>query len=343
MWAICALVAIGGYQLLVVPGPSSIDRLVIVVLLGLLAGTTLIRPFIGVLILLTLGVLLAFPLPVEWLQSMWPPAGALRGIGGMTTFVVALVMAIWRRPPTRRPDGTLVVASRLVNWVALLCAVGGPVIGWYAFFTFTPGDKYGWLLFYGLAVGLFGLVLFSAYSAFYVLTVRPGQAALLAVAYPALLLVLATAGPHWVVPRPPVAEAIVESRLTDGRLVRASRASPVGPPGYAVDGRADSAWNAGTHALAWIEIDLGKPSTITEIRLLVAQSPTGETHHQVIGISSTGSEHLLAEFRGVTRDGEWLTQVLTTPLADVRSVRITTMASPSWVAWSEIEVDVEER
>lgn len=346
MWATCALVSIGGYQLLVGQQHPPINLVLILVLLGLLATTSLIRPSLGMLTLLGLGLLLAFPLPVEWLQSMWPPAGAIRGVGGMTVLVVALVTAIWRRPPSRRPDGTSVVASRLVNWVALLCAVGGPVIGWAAFFAFTRGDLFGRdaiVGMVGLAVGLFGLVLFSGYSAFHVLTGRPGQAAILAVAYPALLLALALAGPRWVVSRPPLADAITENRLADGRLVRASRASPDEPPAKALDRRVDTAWNAATHAPAWIEIDLGKPSTIKEIRLLVAQFPDGETYHQIIGISSTGSVQPLAEFRGFTRDGDWLTQSLATPVADVRSVRITTLVSPSWVAWNEIELDVKGR
>lgn len=139
---------------------------------------------------------------------------------------------------------------------------------------------------------------------------------------------------------PSVAEGVVENRLADGRLVRASLASPLGPPAYALDGRTDTAWNSGSFAPAWIEIEFGAPTTITEIGLPLAQSPAGETIHEVIWISATGVERPLAEFRGVTRDGEWLTPSLTTPVVDVDSIRISTQASPSWVAWREFELVV---
>ncbi len=253
MWATGVLVAIGGYQLLLAQGRSPINLVFISVLLAVLAGASLIRPSVGAATLLILGVLLALPPPMEWLSLVLPPGnykGDLRWIGSLTVFVVGLITAIWRRPPTRRPDGTLVVASRLVNWLALLCAVGGPVIGWAVFAALTPGDLFGRDAMVGLigtAVGLFGLVLFSGYSAFHVLTRAPGRAAILAVAYPLGLGPLVMSAPLWVAPRVPVPEAIVENRLADGRLVSASHASPAGPPVYAIDGRADTAWNAGTH------------------------------------------------------------------------------------------------
>jgi hypothetical protein len=344
MWSTCTVITIGGYQLLA-QGRSPINVVFILILLGLLAGTSLIGPSVGMLTLLTLGVLLAWPLPIGWLLSILPPdlsaaSHDVNWIGGLTVLLVALVVAIWRRPPPRRPDGTSIVATRLVNWLALLCVVGGPVVGFAAFEALTPGDIYGRLLVLGLAVGLFGLALSGGYSAFLVLTGRPGQAAILAVAYPVLLLSLALMGPRWTTTRPPMAEVIVETTLDDGRLVRASRASPAGPPAYALDGRADSAWNAGTFAPAWIEIDLGAPATITGVRLLVSQSPAGETIHEVIGISPTGIVRPITDFRGVTRDGDWLTHVLTTPALDIQVVRVATRVSPSWVAWREIDIDV---
>lgn len=347
VWSTCAVITVGGYQLLLAQGRSPINVVFILVLLGLLATTSVIGPTVGMLSLVTLGVLLAWPLPIGWLLSILPPdlSAASRDvswIGGLTVLIVALAMAIWRRPPPRRPDGTSIVATRLVNWLALLCTVGGPIVGLAAFEAFTPGDIYGRLLVLGLAVGLFGIVLFSGYSAFHVLTGRPGQAAILAVAYPALLLGLALVGPRWTTTRPPMAEVIVETTLDDGGLIRASRASPVGPPAYALDGRADTAWNAGWFAPAWIEIDLGAPATITGVRLLVAQSPAGETIHEIVGISPAGIERPIAEFRGVTRDGDLLTQSLTTPALDIQVVRVTTLVSPSWVAWREIEIDLGE-
>jgi len=340
LWAAGVLAAIAVYQLREPNGSFSyINLSLCLIATGFLAGTYLIRPSIGALMLLVLGLLLAWPLPAGWLRSLdlFAATGdTVRPVGAATFLVVALVMAIWRRPPTRNPDGTSVGASRLVNRVVLLCVVGGPVIQLVAF---VAWNYYSSPFFIGLAIGLFGLLLFAGYSAFHDVIGRPRPAAILAVAYPAMLLALALLGPGWVVATPSVAEG-VENRLADGRVVRASLASPLGPPAYALDGRADTAWNAATHAPAWIEIDLGEPSAISGIGLLVAQFPDGETTHQVIGISSTGSELPLADFRGYTRDGQWLRQSLTTPLVDVQSIRITTWASPSWVAWKEIEIEI---
>lgn len=132
---------------------------------------------------------------------------------------------------------------------------------------------------------------------------------------------------------------VVENRLGDGRVVRASSATAAGPPSGAFDGTVDLTWNAGRFAPAWIEVDLGAPTTITEIRLLVAQSPAGETAHVVTGTSPSGNlGQQLVEFRGSTHDGQWPTQTLTPPAANVRYVRVETVAGPSWVAWREIEI-----
>lgn len=341
-WATCAVLTIGGYVLLLAPGRSNINVLFILALLGVLAGAFRFGSSLGALSLVTLGGLLALQLPVEWLVAPLPvdiarQAHDVGWIGALTILIVALVMAIRQRPPTRLSDGTSVLESRLVTWIALLCVVGGP-----AFTVVTFGASSNDLSLrpavFGLPVGLFGVVLFSGYWAFHTVSGRPRTAAILALAYPALLVAAAN-GSHWVVSTPaPQPAAVVENILPDGRVVRASAASPGQLPANALDGRANTAWHAARHPPAWIELDLVEPSTVAEIKLLVAQSPGGETTHQVIGVNSTGGEATLAEFRGVTQDGQWLIQALTPPAVDIRTVRITTLASPSWVAWSEIEV-----
>jgi len=300
------------------------------------------RGSIWALSLLVLGVLFAWPLPTGWFRSMFPgvrPFGHDPNVvAGVAVFLVALLWAIWRRPPTRHPDGTPIAASRLVNWLVVTCSVGGPLVGWYLYDAFSPGDIYMRPVVFGVGAALFSLLVFIGYAAFHVLVRRPGRAALLAVVYPATLVLAATIGPRWVTSRPPVPDTIVHSALPNGRLVKSSTALPELPPSNAFDGRADTVWGSGGFAPAWIEIDLGRPSTITQIRLLVAQSPAGETIHRAIGISSSGKEGQLAEFRGVTTEGDWLTVTLTTPVFDIQSIRITTLASPSWVAWRQIEI-----
>lgn len=338
MWATCALLTIGGYQLLLAQGRSPFNVVFIVVLLGILAWTSLLKPPARAIALLTLGLVLAWQLPIYWLLTLLPPDLARAGkdfawIGGLTVLIVTLVTAIWRRPPTRRPDGSVVLESRLINWIALMCAVGGPIIGWAVYSEFARGDIYMRPLFIGLAVGLYGLLLMSAYAVLTIIA-RPRAAAILALLYP-VLLVAAAHAPRWAVAIRSEPVAIVEDVSMDGRSLRASGRSLDHAPAYAFDGRTDTAWNAGRSAPAWIEVDLGKPTAIAEIRLLVAQFPEGETIHQVTAIDSTGREAPLGELRGSTREGQWLS--LSTPqTVGVRSVRVTTLASPSWVAWREI-------
>jgi len=43
-------------------------------------------------------------------------------------------------------------------------------------------------------------------------------------------------------------------------------------------------------------------------------------------------------FDQVTRDATWLTFTPGAPIEDVQIIRIETLESPSWVAWSEIQV-----
>ncbi|HEX6033466.1 MAG TPA: amidohydrolase family protein, partial [Anaerolineales bacterium] len=57
--------------------------------------------------------------------------------------------------------------------------------------------------------------------------------------------------------------------------VTASMSLPNFPPGNVMDGDLETIWNAGSGPEQWIQIDLGKPTTITGIRLHVSQYPAG--------------------------------------------------------------------
>jgi hypothetical protein len=193
--AACAALAIGAYQLLLRPINSPIDLVFIGVLLGLVAGASLLSRSVLALVVLTIGVLMAWRGFVGWLV-LWPADIAvnrsdLAWIVVLTLLIVALVFAVRWRPPTRSPNGTVVLESRIVNWVALLCVLGGPVLGLVALMAFAPGDRYLRPLVLGLAVGVYGLLLLAGYSAFYAVTHRPQSAAILAAVYPPLLLVVA--------------------------------------------------------------------------------------------------------------------------------------------------------
>jgi F5/8 type C domain-containing protein len=123
-----------------------------------------------------------------------------------------------------------------------------------------------------------------------------------------------------------------------GRSVLASAEQPPTPATAAVDGDTKSLWIAGQFAPQWLEIDLGAPVAIAAIRLGVAQTPAGGTVHAVLGRSPGGSYHELHVFTESTTDGDLLEYAPLAPWQDIRYLRIETRASPSWVAWREVEV-----
>ena len=130
----------------------------------------------------------------------------------------------------------------------------------------------------------------------------------------------------------------ITRNLSLGASVRASRALPDESPEKAIDGLADTQWGAGFDATQWIEVDLGKPARISEIRLMVAQFPEGETTHIIKVRSANGSFSEAVRFSQNTRSEEWLVFTPPAPLEDIQIVRVETTRSPSWVAWKEIQI-----
>lgn len=121
------------------------------------------------------------------------------------------------------------------------------------------------------------------------------------------------------------------------RPVRVSSALPDAPGARAVDGT-EAGWSSGQSAPGDIEIDLGEPRTVRQVILHVDQYPAGRTHHQVWAILTDRSPVLIGDLVGQTRGGQTLTVTPPTPIGNVIAVRVETLESPSWVAWSEIEV-----
>jgi hypothetical protein len=132
-----------------------------------------------------------------------------------------------------------------------------------------------------------------------------------------------------------------ERNLALTSTVSASRWLGSNPASYAVDGIGMDWWSAGAFTPQWIEIDLGQPATVRIIRLVVSQSPRGETRHEVRAGAEHGNLTLVHTFEGVTDDLQILEWRPETPLENVRYVRITTRTSPSWIGWREIEVIAE--
>jgi predicted amidohydrolase YtcJ len=106
------------------------------------------------------------------------------------------------------------------------------------------------------------------------------------------------------------------------------------PAAHAVDGDVETGWGAGAGPEQWIEIDLGEQREVTCVRLLVDQYPAGHTIHRVDGGSHPQPERQLGVLEAVTEYGDWLEL---SGSWDIRYLRVTTLESPSWVAWLEIE------
>jgi predicted amidohydrolase YtcJ len=108
------------------------------------------------------------------------------------------------------------------------------------------------------------------------------------------------------------------------------------PAAHAVDGNPETGWGAGAGAEQWIEIDLGQHHEVNCVRLLVDQHPAGHTVHRVNGGSHPDPERQLGVLAAATEYGDWLEL---SGSWNIRYLRITTLESPSWIAWLEIETN----
>lgn len=108
----------------------------------------------------------------------------------------------------------------------------------------------------------------------------------------------------------------------------------------AVDGDNSTAWNAGTfagtHTPQYVDLDLRTAQTISHIRLLTNQAPSGTTTHTVYGGPQKTNLAVLKVISGFTTDNQALD--IYGSFANIRYLRVETEQSPSWVSWREISV-----
>ncbi len=128
-----------------------------------------------------------------------------------------------------------------------------------------------------------------------------------------------------------------EYSLTERATATASRSLPDQPPEAAIDGGSPQ-WGSGADAPQYIEIALESPQTVDEIRLTVAQFPAGPTRHEIWVGQSRSPLVLVHTFTGSTAEHDVLVYSPDETLQQVDVVRIVTTASPSWVAWREINI-----
>jgi hypothetical protein len=135
---------------------------------------------------------------------------------------------------------------------------------------------------------------------------------------------------------------IPNDNLAYDKPVTASSNLPEEPPQNAVDDNAGTTWGAGEGPVQWIQVDLQGSFRITAIRLLVSQYPAGNTVHRIqVRDSVSAAFQTVHEFNGVTNDNDWLIFEPDASIEDVSQIRIQTIASPSWVAWRDIQVHGE--
>ena len=110
-----------------------------------------------------------------------------------------------------------------------------------------------------------------------------------------------------------------------------------GAPSNVVDRNLGNIWNSGSFpsAATWIQIDLGAVRNFRRIRLLPRISPSGTTTQAIYVGPTPSPTTLLSAWTGQTNDRQWVDLSLS---GSARYVRILTTASPSWVAWGEIEL-----
>ena len=106
----------------------------------------------------------------------------------------------------------------------------------------------------------------------------------------------------------------------------------------AIDGNSSSVWSSQQPAPQWYSIVLDDLYLVDRIQLEVTQAPSGRTTHEIWLGNGSGTRTLFERLPNIhTEDGQLL-DVAVNPPRIVDEVLILTLASPSWVAWREINV-----
>jgi len=144
------------------------------------------------------------------------------------------------------------------------------------------------------------------------------------------------------------ADIVVSEGLGSAAYTASSNFYSETMPEKAFDGDFSNMWNSGTWPMSWIEVDLGKPTRITQILLSVEQLPAdANTVHEIwmsssaIGNDTSGAV-LATTLAGRTYDAQVLSAAFSIP-PTAQHVQIRTISSPSWVAWNEIQIMAHDK
>ena len=112
-------------------------------------------------------------------------------------------------------------------------------------------------------------------------------------------------------------------------------------PANIVDADESTGWISGGHAEQWIELDFGAQKTLSSMSLVVEQSPSGNTVHEIYAGTTPNPTTLVHTLSGFTQSADVLKATFSPALTNIRYVRVKTVASPSWVAWQTIKFNDE--
>ncbi|CAF4506809.1 unnamed protein product [Rotaria socialis] len=131
---------------------------------------------------------------------------------------------------------------------------------------------------------------------------------------------------------------IVVNLATLGAVTASNFYSGAGSPsaqGDYVTGRAQGGgFNAGGFAPQYIEIDLPGIYSISSVCLSVGQLPNGATVHEIYMGATSSSLSLVTTLSGYTYSGQWLNTTYSPMVSGISSIHVSTVSSPSWVAWN---------
>ncbi|OYU82747.1 MAG: hypothetical protein CFE24_14320, partial [Flavobacterium sp. BFFFF2] len=110
-------------------------------------------------------------------------------------------------------------------------------------------------------------------------------------------------------------------------------------PSLAFDGILTNGWTTPAYT-GWIQVDLQGSFTINKLKLVVGQYPNGNTTHQIYAAPSIQGPWTLVEtLSGYTSSGDVLVRdYAAAPLTNIGAIKLSTLSTPSWVSWGEIEV-----
>jgi subtilisin family serine protease len=137
--------------------------------------------------------------------------------------------------------------------------------------------------------------------------------------------------PYWRAPGWTMPTQLPVYTVTAGSTMAGTGPAKVVDGYYTITG-----WNAGHGAPAWIEFDLGTTRNLWGIRLTPEVSPEGPATHQIWVGDTPNPTTLVGRISTTARN--MVPQTAALGNAPDRYVRVVTLDSPSWVAWTEIEL-----